>query len=105
MSENMGPVALEGSGGKALFGRGVNEREYSEDVGTKIDKEVSDIMNNAFEKAKNALTEYRHVLDAIATRLTEVETIERDEYEKILVANGITPKKLEEEKIAEEIEK
>ena len=33
MSENLGPIALEGSGGKTLFGRGVNEKEYSEEVG------------------------------------------------------------------------
>ncbi len=105
MSESMGPIALEGSGGKTLFGRGLNDKEYSEDVGAKIDREISNIMNNAFEKAKTTLTEYRTVLDAIANRLTEAETIERDEYEKILIANGITLKKLEEEKTVEEIEK
>ena len=30
MSESLGPVALEGAGGKALFGRGEKEKEYSE---------------------------------------------------------------------------
>jgi ATP-dependent Zn protease len=39
------------------------------------------------------LTEHRKVLDAISKRLIEVETVERDEFETILVANGITPKK------------
>ena len=34
-------------------------------------------------------------LNAIAAQLVEVETIERDEFEKILIANGITPKKKE----------
>jgi D-serine deaminase-like pyridoxal phosphate-dependent protein len=29
---------------------------------------------------------------AIAQKLVEVETIERDDFEKILIANGITPK-------------
>jgi hypothetical protein len=33
------------------------------------------------------------LLNAIARRLIEKETIERDEFETILVANGITPKK------------
>ena len=36
-------------------------------------------------------------LDAIAKHLVEVETIEREGFEKLLIANGITPKKKEEE--------
>jgi len=95
MSENMGPVALEGAGGKALFGRGVNEKEYSEEVGALIDKEVSKIMKDAYNKADKIITEHRTLLDIIAKRLIETESIERDEFESILVANGISPKKKE----------
>ncbi|NQV88248.1 MAG: ATP-dependent zinc metalloprotease FtsH [Parcubacteria group bacterium] len=95
MSESMGPVALEGQGGQALFGRGVNDKEYSEVVGAKIDAEVSKIMTDARTKAENILTDYRNVLDIISRRLIDVETIEREEYEEILVANGIAPKKKE----------
>jgi cell division protease FtsH len=96
MSESLGPVALEGSGGKALFGRGVNEKEYSEEVGGMIDKEVSKIMKEAHEKAEKIITQYRPFLDIIAKRLIETESIERDEFESMLVANGIQPKKKEE---------
>ncbi len=96
MSENLGPVALEGAGGKALFGRGVNEKEYSEEVGSMIDKEVSKIMKDAHEKAEKIVKENRSLLDIIAKRLIEKESIERDEFESILVANGIQPKKKEE---------
>jgi ATP-dependent Zn protease len=38
------------------------------------------------------MTKHRTALDAIAKRLVEVETIEREEFEKILIVNGITPK-------------
>jgi len=93
MADNIGPIALEGAGGKAMFGRGVNDKEYSEKAGEMIDKEVSNIMNGALEKAQKTLTKHRKVLDAIANELIEVETIEREEFEKILVANGIIPKK------------
>ncbi len=92
MSDNLGPVALEGAGGKALFGRGVNEKEYSEQVGDLIDKEVSKIMTEAKEKAEKIITEHRPLLDIIAKRLIETETIERDEFESILVAHGIQVK-------------
>jgi hypothetical protein len=33
------------------------------------------------------------LLDTIAARLIEVETIERDDFEKLLVAHGVVPKK------------
>lgn len=96
MSENLGPVALEGAGGKALFGsRGVNDKEYSEEVGAKIDSEVSKIMKDAYERAEKIIKEHRSLLDTIAKRLIEKETIEREEFENILVANGIQPKKKE----------
>ena len=95
MSENLGPIALESAGGKALFGRGVNEKEYSEQVGALIDKEVSKIMKDALDKAEIIITEHRPLLDIIAKRLIDKETIERDEFESILVANGIQPKRKE----------
>lgn len=95
MSENMGPVALEGVGGKALFGRGVNEKEYSEEVSALIDKEVSKIMKDAYNKAENIITGHRPLLDIIAKRLIEVENIEREEFENILISNGVQPKRKE----------
>jgi len=98
MSEKLGPVALEGSGGRALFGgRGVDSRDYSEDVSAKIDAEVSKIMNEAFARAREVCKEHRKLLDAIANELIVQESIERDEFEKILIANGIMPKKLDKE--------
>ncbi len=93
MSEKMGPVALEGAGGRVLFGRGVGEGEYSERVAAEIDAEVSNIMSTGMNRAEKTINENKKALDAIATRLIETETIEREEFEKILIANGIVPKK------------
>src|SRR6185369_4639876 len=50
MSEKMGPVALEGEGGKAMFGRGV-DGEYSDKMSAQIDEEVSEIMNSNMKRA------------------------------------------------------
>lgn len=93
MSDKMGPVALEGQGGRVLFGQGVGDKEYSEKVGAEIDSEVSKIMNDAMTKAGEIVKDHRKVLDAIAIRLIEVETIEQKEFEDILIANGIQPKR------------
>ncbi len=95
MSEKMGPVALEGEGGKAMFGRGVNDKEYSDKINAEIDAEVSEIMNSNMRRAEIIITEHRKALDAIAKRLIETETIEREEFEKLITANGIMPKKKE----------
>ena len=93
MSEKMGPIALESAGGKPLFGLGVGDKEYSEKVGAEIDAEVYKIMNDAMKKVEKIIKDHRKVLDTIAARLIEVETIEQKEFEEILVAHGITPKK------------
>jgi cell division protease FtsH len=93
MSEKMGPIALESASGKPLFGMGVGDREYSEVVGAAIDAEVSKIMNDAMKKVEKIVKEHRPVLNAIAEKLIEVETIEQKEFEEILVAHGIKPKK------------
>lgn len=93
MSDMLGPVALEGQGGKALFGRGVNEKDFSEKVSADIDSEVSRIMKEAHDKAEKVISENKKLLEAIAKRLVETETIERVEFETMLVANGVTPKK------------
>ncbi len=96
MSEKIGTVALESGDGRALFGSGVNGKEYSEKVSSEIDGEVKRIMAEAYEKAEKIITEHRKLLDAIAHRLVEVETLEREEFEGILIAHGVQPKKKQE---------
>ncbi len=93
MSDKIGPIALEGAGGRVMFGRGVEENVYSERVGAEIDSEVSKIITDALKKAEDILVKYRSALDAIAAKLIEVETIEREAYEQIITAFGIIPKK------------
>lgn len=89
MSDVFGPIALEGNEGRALFGRGVEDKEYSEKVSAQIDEEVQKIMNTAHKTAQDTLSQHKHVLEVIAKRLIEVENIEREEYEQILTAHGI----------------
>ena len=89
MSDKLGPIAF----GDRELGR----EPYSEKVAAEIDAEVSRIIDDAKARAMVAINAHRGALDAIAKELIEKETIERSEFEKILIANGITPKKREEE--------
>ena len=103
MSKEIGPIALESDGGRTLFGRGVDDREYSENMSSTIDKEVKKIMDEALERARVVLKENRKCLDAIAKKLIEVETLEQAEYEEIIKRFGIEPKKLDKDKKGIEI--
>ncbi len=95
MSEKFGPIALEPAQGRTMFGAGIEPSEQSQVVAAQIDEEVKKIVESARKTAEDVLTKHRKVLDAIAKKLVEVETIERDAFEQILIANGITPKKKE----------
>jgi len=96
MSDKIGPIALEESAGLSPFGGEYAAREYSEKVGSVVDSEVARIMSEAEGRATDILKKHRKALDTIAKKLIEVETIERDEFEKLLIANGIVPKKKQE---------
>ncbi len=92
MSDVIGPVALEGTGGRAMFGKGVEDGEYSETLSATIDTEVKKIIAHGLKKAEDVIETHKKALEAVAKKLMEVETIERDEYEKIIIAHGIIPK-------------
>jgi cell division protease FtsH len=95
MSDEIGPIALANSGGRAPWSEPM-EKEHSEAVSMKVDSEVSRIINDGLKSAEKVLTEYKKAFTAIAKKLIEVETLEQDEYEKILIAHDIPLKKIEE---------
>ncbi|KKW25066.1 MAG: Lysyl-tRNA synthetase [Candidatus Kaiserbacteria bacterium GW2011_GWA2_52_12] len=92
MSDKMGPIAFVASSQRAMFGEGV-DGEQSEAVAAAIGEEVHKIIDGAYKQAEAVIKMHRKALDAIAAKLVEVETIEQVEFEKILIAHGITPKK------------
>lgn len=86
---DLGPIALEGTGGR-LIGGGISEdRGYSPQVAKQIDDEVAKIIEEGKQKARDVLTKYKDALDAISHKLYEVETLERDAYEELLKEYGV----------------
>jgi cell division protease FtsH len=85
MSTKLGPMTFGDSHEMVFLGRDIAEqRSYSEEIAAEIDKEVSAIMANAYKRATDALTAHREKLDAIAAVLIKNETIEQEEYEKLV---------------------
>jgi len=98
MSVKLGPVSFKDEEG-SLYRDGrvvLGEKIYSEETSAAVDREISKIMNEAHVIAKDAITKHRKVLDYIAEELQKVETLEQEEFEKILILHGIKPKKKEE---------
>lgn len=60
------------------------ERNYSEEVAAKIDEEVSKFIKGAEVIATKILLQKRKLLEKIAQRLIEKETIEKEEYEELV---------------------
>ena len=57
-----------------------------------IDKEVNKIINDCYKNAKKILKGHRKAMDVLVKTLLEVETLEREEYEKLLKENGVVLK-------------
>ncbi len=84
MSEELGPMVYGQKEELIFLGREISEqRDYSEAVAEKIDKEVRRLVSDAYTQSRQILLEYREKLDTVAQRLLEVETISREEFEKI----------------------
>lgn len=92
MSEEIGPVALDTSARASVTGGWLAEKVISEETSKQIDQEVSKLMNSALAKAEKILSHNRQALDNIALELIKVETIEREDFEKLLIINGLKPK-------------
>ncbi|MCS7060304.1 MAG: ATP-dependent zinc metalloprotease FtsH [Anaerolineae bacterium] len=81
MSEKMGPIVYGQRHEMVFLGRDLGEqRDYSDAVAHEIDKEVQKLVNTAYARAREVLLNNRSVLEAIAKRLIEVETIEEEEF-------------------------
>jgi len=84
MSGELGQMTYGQKEELIFLGREISEqRDYSEAVAQQIDKEVRKLLDEAFAQAQKLLKKYRTELDSVANRLLEVETLTREEFEKI----------------------
>jgi len=90
MSDKLGPLTFGKKEEMIFLGREISEqRNYSDEVAAKIDEEVREIIDRAYDRAKDALTKQRAVLDRLASLLVEKETIEGEEFESLFT--GLLP--------------
>ena len=90
MSEKFGLIGLESIQNRYLDGRAV--RNCGEATSAEIDREVMEMLKNAYSEARRLLSEHRQSLDKIAAFLIEKETITGKEFMEIFhEAEGIDP--------------
>jgi cell division protease FtsH len=85
MSERLGPVAFRDTEDHPFLGKEIAEqRQYSEHTAQVIDEEVMRILRESGDKATLLLDHNRDKLTALATKLTEAETLDPNDIEKLL---------------------
>ena len=100
MSKKFGLIGLETVESRYLDGRTV--MNCSDVTAAEVDKEVMDILKEAYEEAKKLLSENREILDKIAAYLIEKETITGKEFMEIFRREKGLPEPEEEKKEEEE---
>ena len=85
MSEKLGPRVLGRNHDMPFLGREMgNEPDYSDEVAREIDEEIRRVIEDAHEKAVRVLTSHMEELHRISAILIERETIDREQYERLL---------------------
>ncbi len=85
MSEKLGPIVFGEKEELVFLGKEIGEqRNYSERTADAIDKEVTRLIRNAQKVAEKIIRAKKKLLAKIAKTLIEKETIEKDEFEKII---------------------
>ncbi len=90
MSDNLGPVALGRQQGNMFLGRDImSERDFSEETAATIDMEVHDLVDVAYNRAKQVLQDNRLILDKLAAMLIDKETVDAEELQDLLATNDV----------------
>ena len=85
MSDELGPMTFGEREELVFLGRSLSEhRNYSEAVARKIDVEVRNIINDAHSRALAVMNTYRILLDNLAERLIQKETLDEVEVNALL---------------------
>ena len=88
MSDKIGTISYGSDNNEVFLGRDLGRgRNFSEEVGSMIDKEIKSLISNAYNTAEELLKENVNKLHAVASTLLEKEKIDGKEFEEIFEAN------------------
>ena len=91
---SLGPISFGEKEELVFLGKEISEqRNYSEKVAERIDEEVDIIIKGAQKQAEIVLLKHKNLLDKVGKDLVEKETIEKEEFERIIGVHKNNSKK------------
>jgi cell division protease FtsH len=105
MSEKLGPRVLGRNHDQPFLGREMgNEPDYSDEIAREIDDEIRRVIEEAHQTAHRVLREHMEELHKLSAILIERETIDKDQFERLLAGEDEGSVFPEEEVVAEQPE-
>lgn len=93
MSPELGPMTFGHRQDQVFLGRDIGrDKDYSEEVAAKIDKEIRKFIDEAYQKTESLLNENMDRLHLIADALIERETLEGEEIDQLMKYGKILSK-------------
>lgn len=89
MSDEIGPVFLGGQTEVFIAKDWGHQRNFSEEVAARVDKEIRRILEEQYDRAKTVLTEHRDAMERIVKALIEFEHIDGDDFEKLFKGEDV----------------
>ena len=87
MSEEMGPLSYGKKEEQIFLGRDIGvHKDYSEETAQRIDKEITRLVSESYEKAKKLLSDHIDILNKIASELLEKEVLNTAELDDIILS-------------------
>ncbi len=81
---DLGPITYEQNGGSVFLGRDyLKEKNFSDQVALEIDKEVRNIVEECYERARKVINDNLDLLKTIASYLIKVETLTKSDIDEI----------------------
>ncbi|UCD33470.1 MAG: ATP-dependent zinc metalloprotease FtsH [Desulfobacterales bacterium] len=85
MSDDLGPLSYAKGEEHIFLGREIAQhRDYSEETAKKIDSEINNLIENAYNRAKKIIKENIDILHALAESLLEKETVLGKELDELI---------------------
>ncbi len=89
MSEKLGPRMLGRNHDQPFLGRDMgSEPDYSEEIAREIDDEIRRVIEEAHERARKVLAQHMDELHQLSVLLIERETIDKDQFERLLAGEA-----------------
>ena len=88
MSDKLGTISYSSDNNEVFLGKNLGHgRNFSEEVGAEIDKEVKKFIDEAYNRAEELLSQNINKLHAVAAALLEKEKIDGEEFQQIFNEN------------------